>query len=294
LLKIAHLSDLHFSKVTYHPSQFFSKRWLGNLNLIFSRRKGHSVAQLDEIANILIKEKADIAFITGDLSTTSRPEEFEGAKRWIDGLKKAGIKTIVLPGNHDHYTKSSYKKKLFYDYFINEDFPYLLPDQARSLKSEKIEAVKLSDHWQCISLDAVIPTSLWASTGLFSKEMEKALLSALEKLPSDKNTIILCHFPYFCTDTLRKQLIGRERLKKILEDYPIKLYLHGHTHNQTLASLYPELPNTLDSGSSSHVKDGSFHLMELQEDRASVTVYVHRSKSWQIEKKANFSFEELD
>lgn len=294
MLKIAHISDLHFSKVTLNPFQFFSKRWLGNCNLIFSRNKAHSISSLEEIAKILIQEKVEIVFITGDLSTTSRSIEFKQAKEWIDSLKKNGLKVFTLPGNHDHYTKQAYKKKLFYEYFVNSDFPFLFKDLACSLKKEKVEAFALNDNWQCILLDAVVPTSLWASTGLFSEDMELSLIKVLKKMPANKNTLLLCHFPYFCTDTARKQLLGRERLKKLLENSSITLYLHGHTHNQSIATLYPELPTTLDAGSCSHVKNGSFHIMELKKNEANLIVYRHKNKPWEIERKVSFSFRKFD
>ena len=101
---------------------------------------------------------------------------------------------------------------------------------------------------------------------------------------------MLSHFPFFCADTLRKQLIGRRNLKAILEKYTVALFLHGHTHNQTIANLYPELPIVLDSGSCSHVKRGSFHILQLSKNSVELSVYTHHQKPWQVEKKASFFF----
>lgn len=293
MLKIAHLSDLHFSSVTYNPSQFFSKRWIGNLNLIFSRRRGHSESQVEAIIDLLIQEKVAIVFITGDVSTTSRSTEFEKAAQFINKLSENGIKTIVLPGNHDHYTRSSYRKKLFYKHLTNKDFPYLFKEEAISLKDQKIEAVHIDENWVAIALDVIVPTSLVMSTGLFPEELEQRLISALEKIPKGKRVMILSHFPFFCNETLRKRLIRRKALKAQMEKYDVSIFMHGHTHNQTIANLYPELPLILDAGSCSYVKRGTFHIMDLGKDSVDVSVFCSTNLQWHEVRKESFSFEKL-
>src|SRR5277367_2209296 len=96
-IKIAHISDLHFSHLTFSPSQFFSKRWIGNLNLIFSRKKDYQPEKLHTLAAYFAKENVSHLFITGDLSTTSLDEEFKKAKDFIEGFEKVGIKVFVIP-----------------------------------------------------------------------------------------------------------------------------------------------------------------------------------------------------
>ena len=156
-----------FSKVTFSPLQFFSKRWVGNVNLLFSRGKKHNVSQLDSLSRILVEQEVDILCITGDLSTTGRHVEFCMACTWLETLRSQGIKTIVLPGNHDHYTNEGYQKNLFYKYFSNKDFPFLFPHLGNSLQKEKIEAVELNEDWIAICLDTAIPTSWFSSLQAF-------------------------------------------------------------------------------------------------------------------------------
>lgn len=256
---------------------------------MLSRRIGHSEKQVHQIIEILSKEKVEIVFITGDLSTTSRVQEFKKASQFIDTLKNRGIKTIILPGNHDHYTKRVYERKLFYSHFTNCDFPFLFKDLATSLKDEKIEAVLLNDHWCCIAIDVVIPTSLFLSTGLFSEELEKRLIAVLEKIPSHLKIMLICHYPFFCNDSFRKRMVRKKALKKVLEKYNVTLYLHGHTHNQTIANLLPDLPLLLDSGSLSHVKNGSFHRMDLKKDNMDLSVFEISKNGWEKKRKESFS-----
>ena len=44
-LRIAHISDLHFAKLSLNPFQIFSKRFIGNANSLLSRKKVFIPAQ---------------------------------------------------------------------------------------------------------------------------------------------------------------------------------------------------------------------------------------------------------
>ena len=83
MIRIAHISDLHFSKFSLSPAQFFSKQWLGNMNLLFNRSNQY----LNERPFSLIPEFKDKGIthviISGDLTTTSTPQEYKIAKGGI-------------------------------------------------------------------------------------------------------------------------------------------------------------------------------------------------------------------
>src|SRR5579871_4764227 len=110
LFRFAHISDLHFSNITFNPAQFLSKRWIGNGNLIFSRKHVFCSNHLPELATFFKELNIDAVLITGDLSSTSLHSEFARGKAFIDSLKQH-FKVFTLPGNHDHYTKRAYKKR---------------------------------------------------------------------------------------------------------------------------------------------------------------------------------------
>ena len=80
-LRIAHLSDPHFSKITYSPRQFLSKRWMGNLNLLLFRNQAYQTQYLWHLPELVESLEVESVFITGDFSSTSLNEEFlEGKK----------------------------------------------------------------------------------------------------------------------------------------------------------------------------------------------------------------------
>jgi 3',5'-cyclic AMP phosphodiesterase CpdA len=74
-MKIAHISDLHFT------SPLFVQKWA------------------DNVALKIEQERPDLLIVTGDLTTEGYVPEFEAAKSYLDGLKVKN--KLIVPGNHD-------------------------------------------------------------------------------------------------------------------------------------------------------------------------------------------------
>ncbi len=287
-MKIAHLSDLHFAKITYSPLQFLSKRWVGNANLILFRRKQHQTALLAPLPSLFEKLKVNVILITGDLSTTGRDIEFEEGEEFLNSLK---INKIVIPGNHDHYTKRGYRKKLFYQFFSNTPlYPPTTSLEKLTLQEDKIELRPLNDTWWYLAIDTAIPTSLVSSRGLFSKDLEKDLQKVLKNLPKGKKVLFLNHFPFFPFDRSKNILQRGMALHNLLKNYPqVVFYLHGHTHRHCIADLREaNLPIILDSGSVSLKSRGSFNLLELKEKSTCLSVYHYQGEKWEKKREKKF------
>jgi len=277
-IKIAHISDLHFAHPSYSPFQFFSKRWLGNINLLFSRKRQYAPENLGQLIPLFKEQGVTHVLITGDLSTTSFEKEFEKALTCVKAFQEAGFTVFVLPGNHDHYTRQAYRDSLFYRYFPNEE-----------LKNKKISVTPLADKLWLICLDTALATSLISSQGYFSKEIEKQLESAVAKIPKDHAVLIANHFPLFGHDAPRKRLRRASTFRKLLERSPnIKLYLHGHTHRHCIADLRESgLPIILDSGSTSNKQNGSYNLISLTEKGCEVSVFKLKNQ-WDLTSQHQF------
>src|ERR1700688_3674149 len=119
-MKLAHLSDLHFSSWDWNPMQFFSKRWLGNLNFLFGRRRIFSHDRLALLPALYKEQDITHVLITGDLSTTSAPAEFQKAREFIRSLECVGLKVFCIDGNHEQHTRKAYREQLFYDYLATQ------------------------------------------------------------------------------------------------------------------------------------------------------------------------------
>lgn len=278
-MRIAHISDLHFSKLCLSPLQFFSKRWLGNLNLLCFRRKEFDVQQLAALPSLFKAQKVDLVIISGDLSTTSRAKEFRLAQAFVEKIRAEGIQVITVPGNHDQYTKRAHRKQTFYKYF------------ASPLKEHGLMVQELPNKWRLIALDSAIATSLVSSRGYFSPKLEETLIKLLSELPKNQPILLVNHFPFFQSQGPRKALARSEALRAILSNDPrIKLYLQGHSHIHTIADLRPSgLPIILDSGSATQRKNGSWHLLDLNEKSCVVEPFHWTGSSeWRAQEKVEF------
>jgi len=292
LFRFAHISDLHFSRISYNPTQFFSKRWVGNLNLLLNRKKHFHHAHLQTLIPLFQELKVDAVLVTGDLTTTSQKHEFDMAKTFISSLTEAHLKTFIIPGNHDHYTRDAYQNLEFYRHFDNV---YRSDDPMSffKLKEDKVSAAHLGKDWWLFAIDCVQATSLFSSHGVFTEEVQGNLEHALSFIPSDQKVILLNHFPFFETEN-KKNLHRANALKALLQRFPqIKLYLHGHTHRHIIADLRPSgLPIVLDSGCIAQKKEGTWNLIDITDEGCDVTVYkiakTDASPVWELQSHSNF------
>lgn len=281
LFRLAHISDLHFTQPTWNPLQFFSKRWLGNLNYLLNRKEAIRPENLTTLFPVFQEHKIDAVLITGDLTSTSHDSEFALAKQFVDSLEHEKFKVFTLPGNHDQYTKKAFRKQLFYDYFAPTFCPPSDPLTALSLRDDKMTGAHLGHGWWLLALDTAIATSLVSSNGYFSPELEKKLEDVLKEIPVDNHVILLNHFPIFSNESQRKSLLRREALKAILERFPqVKLFLHGHTHRNCIADLRSSgLPIFLDSGSTAQKEGGTWNLIEIHSSGCDIEVFKNKGGS---------------
>ena len=277
-IRIAHISDLHFSNICLSPLQFFSKRWIGNFNLLFRRKAEFDEANLKALPELFIKHRIECVLITGDLSTTGQKKEFARAKDFTQSLRTQGLKVIAIPGNHDHYTMRGWKSKLFFDFF---------PDAQ--LKKEGISVIPLNRSWTLVALDSAVATPLASSQGLFSEELEQNLFSALSSIPHDRHVLLMNHFPLFAHDHPSKTMQRSLQLRELLKKFPnVELYLHGHTHAHCIANLRANgLPIIVDSGSTAHRLRGTWNLLELSDAMVNIQAFKNISEpftthSWSL------------
>ncbi len=285
MLRFAHISDLHFAHPNWNPLQIFSKRWLGNVNFTLNRRHAFDyVERLPALFELFKKEQITHVFLSGDLSITSHPKEFEKASVFVEGLKRAGLIPFVIPGNHDHYTRYAYRKKLFYKFFPSQ-FDL---ESKWNLQEHKVSVVRLDSHLWLVTLDTAIATSLFSSQGHFNEQIESNLQKILRIIPSNEQIILLNHFPFFQNDRMKNRLLGGEALRKVLEQYPnILLYLHGHTHRRIVADLRAnQLPILSDPGSTLQ-NTGGCHLIQIEDAAVIIRVFDWEEK-WQCKTQYEF------
>jgi len=279
-MRIAHISDVHFSKFPWNPFGFFSKRFAGVLNSFLFRRRKHNFQFLDSIPALFDELNVDLVLVAGDLTTTSLSSEFRFAKKFFDRIRQ---RTIFIPGNHDHYTRGAHRKKRFYSFFTNEkSAASICALDLYTLKNDGVEVHQIQPSLWCVALDTALPTSIRSSNGFFSPEIENNLKKVIDLLPPTDRIILLNHFPFFQNDEPKHCLLGGERLRLFLENVPnISLYLHGHTHRHTIADLQVSgLPLILDSGCPIQKISATWNLIDLSETECTVKKYFWDGALW--------------
>lgn len=282
MIRIAHISDLHFSRFSLNPLQFLSKEWLGNCNLLLNRSKDYLNERPFSLLPTFKEKGITHVLISGDLTTTSNESEYKIAKEFVEALKQEGMQVFAIPGNHDHYTKRSDRTKRFYRYFPSpKGSPF-------SLSQHGVCSLPLFPGWHLVMLDTALATPLASSNGLFSPVIEKNLIQVLNAIPSEDKVIMMNHFPFFDHDTPRRRLIRSQALRALMGTTAI--YLYGHTHRHTIADLRPNSqPLLLNSGSTGH-RNGSWNQLDLDETTLTLTPYRWQ-EGWQEEKTQTFTFE---
>lgn len=239
------------------------------MNWLLNRKGSFSETQVDALFPFLDQLNVDWVFLGGDFSSTSMPEEFAKAKNFVSRLSQPWI---AIPGNHDQYTYSSHRNRDYYRYF---------GDASAKFAQERMQIHPIAPDWTVIALDTCRPTPPPSSRGIFTQQLEEKLGNALQELPADQNVILFNHYPFFQNDEHHRTLERGEALEQLIRRHPrIRLYLHGHTHRNTIADLQPNgLPLILDSGSVAQTKNGSWNLIDLNETGAHVTAYRY-DKTW--------------
>ncbi len=291
-IRIAHLSDLHFSKICLNPFQIFSKRVLGNANLLLKRGRIHINPKPFSLPALFEKLNIHDVLISGDFTTTAQKSEYAIARALIEQLREKKMRVVMIPGNHDHYTRRSTRKRIFY-----RELPEPMPPNSLegfSLKEDRVSAYHLGPGYWVVALDTTMYNPFVDATGDYTDQIDQNLRKLLKQIPKQEKIILMNHFPFFCNDKFKRRLIGGEKLEKLLRETPnILLYLHGHTHRRTIADLRSDnLPIVLDCGSVSHAHHGSWNLIELTKKEIKVQVYASSDRTgehWKCIQEEKFS-----
>lgn len=291
-IRFAQISDIHCFRVTLNPAQFFSKRWLGNVNVMANRRlkfcKDPDLSLLDLFRNW----QAEHVLICGDLTTTALSAEFEVALRFVEQMEKEGMSAHVVPGNHDIYTRHAERDQTFYQFFD----AYSRGD-GWSLRHHQVAPRPLGPGWWWVGIDAAIATPIFSSVGYFSEETEKNLDKLLSEIPEGDRVVLVNHFPMFSTIHPSHDLKRGEALRALLSRHPqVKLYLHGHVHRQSITDPRNQnLPIILNSGCCGLRRRATCHLVEIHDTGCLIQVYgceqrFGQVKDWTLQEEVSFSW----
>jgi 3',5'-cyclic AMP phosphodiesterase CpdA len=297
-IRLAQISDVHVYRHAVNPLQFFSKQWIGNLNILLNRRfKFHRDPKYELVAYF---EQLNVrhVIISGDLTSTSLAGEFEVARQFVEALEKSGFRVHLVPGNHDNYTKRAFRKKKFYSYFGPVESDPHSPAGELNLADHRLCLRDLGSGWWWVGLDTTVAAGMLRSNGEFDLLLQARLSRALGTLPAESRVVMTNHFPLTTTHPSH-DMKRLKSLRELLVLHPtVKLYLHGHIHKQAITDGRPaSLPLLLNSGSCGLMRGATCHIIDLLPDSCRIQVHRHThphnpvaSGHWELQREVAYGW----
>jgi 3',5'-cyclic AMP phosphodiesterase CpdA len=233
VFRLAHLTDLHF-RGTPSLRELTLKRVFGLINQHALGRKNefHVEVQLAAIAAVRAL-RPDALCVSGDLTAMALESEFRAAR---DALLPLLVErpSLVIPGNHDAYTRAAVESGLLQRHFGD----FMRGNCAQQGSQLPILSVGPLD---LIGMNPCRPILL-ESTGLFPGEQLSqlsALLSPSSSLSPDSAVVIATHYPvldrsgapYHVMHPKHGVRNGQAFIDTVTGAAAGNMILHGHDHH---------------------------------------------------------------
>lgn len=215
------IGDVHLYRLWLAPWHLFSKRLLGQSNLLFNRRKTFRHEQLAAMMDDALALEPDLCLLSGDLTTTALKQEFVDVARALSPLTSR-VPTVLVPGNHDRYTFRSARSRRI-DRMMAKLCPPAFPHTR-----------ELTDRWRLLALDGAVPR--WFNArGRLGKSQLASAEAYIASLDDSQGLVVLCHYPCVVPAGVHEHdshaLQERDALRAALERCRARVvYLHGHIH----------------------------------------------------------------
>ena len=157
MARIAHLSDIHF---------------------------GANDPRIVDAATAWLEERRpDLVVISGDFTQRARVGQFRQAAAWLGKLRAAGLKTLVIPGNHDvplyDVLRRFFTPLRRYRRYISHDLcPFYEDDEVAILGINTARSLTIKD-------------------GRINHDQMDMLRHRFAHVPRDKTRILVTHHPLF-------------------------------------------------------------------------------------------------
>lgn len=230
--RIAHVTDIHW---TLRPGMgsLASKRLLQQANQVLGRRATHfSLDVQSALMEHLVELAPDAVFITGDLTTTALGTEFALARASLDPVLTR-FPTLIIPGNHDVYTRGSHRSQRMSTTF--REWMGLDTDAAPVARLDVGDVTLLG-------LDPTRPHPI-LSSGRVPPDQLVALSEQLDDA-AGRAVVLGLHYPILdrygnLYDGLNHGLRNAAALQRTLADathLPVAI-VHGHEHHGFTVNL---------------------------------------------------------
>ena len=271
MARIAHLSDIHF---------------------------GANDPKIVDAATAWLEERQpDLVVISGDFTQRARVDQFRQAAAWLGRLHAAGLKTLVVPGNHDVPLYDVVRRFMAplrrYRRYISHDLcPFYEDAEVATLGINTARSLTIKD-------------------GRINHDQMDMLRDRFAPVAPDKTRILVTHHPLFAMPIGKggelSEAVGRhEDAVKAVCQAGVHVALAGHFH-RTYAEAAQKMvahsggalviqAGTATSTRLRNAEPQSFNWLHVRRNnamelqvivwdgasfrRASHVEYVHESKGW--------------
>ena len=237
MFTLAYLSDPHLAPLS-RPTlpELMSKRLLGYLNWLRSRKGIHSRRVLDALTEDLLLQATDHIAVGGDLINLSLRDEFANALDWLQTLGSPE-KVSVVPGNHDAYVHFDYSSGIgLWEAYMTSDRE---KTKLLSPPENGFPYVRRFGKIALVGLCSGIPTLPFIAAGEVGPDQRAALDRILVELGNQDfyRIVMVHHYPLIAQSSRRRDLRDVAELEGILKNRCVELVLYGHRHIHAIDTL---------------------------------------------------------
>lgn len=229
---LGHITDLHVAREEDYRSPAEAS-WI-------PRVRKHSIEILRRMLEDLAYHRPDHVVVTGDLTQTSKREEFRACARILEETL-GEIPITILPGNHDRWRREAVEGGHF-----EADFGRWLQSD---LPGEGFPICHLRDEVAIVALDSS-PFSTEVPPAEVAGHVSEAQLERLVEWAQrpelrDRFLVVALHHHLRLSEEDARALdpkddnplLNAAEVEEVLAQLPVDLVLHGHRHRQMRLDL---------------------------------------------------------
>jgi 3',5'-cyclic AMP phosphodiesterase CpdA len=250
IIRLGHISDLHIADKGRYPRHGLTPKDCDK----------HSTRLLKGLLEALEELRLDHLVVTGDVTLSGEPSEFEKARKLLEPWAEAG-KLTVLPGNHDVWSYESAEKFRFLR---------LVGPDGHGMKSavqSYPRAVPLGEDAVLVALDSARwGEDPWTTPGKLGTQQLKAARELIRDHARHERAVLLAVHHHLVlppervasdAKVSRMPLADADQVVRLVAELPIAAVLHGHRHVAFRVDLPGASGTTpvLCAGSASRVAD---------------------------------------
>jgi 3',5'-cyclic AMP phosphodiesterase CpdA len=251
--RIAVASDIHVMAPSLLPDE--AKKRYPWMSYYASQRKmlEQSADLFDQLKTTLLDSKPDILFITGDLTKDGEQASHDYVKAGLETLRDAGIKVLVIPGNHDFGGEGNHKQ--FTVDGTTTDVPVLAASDFATYYADYGYTGSTTDPNGSLSYVAepengLVVLAIDSHTATIGNNTLTWLCDQAKAAHDDgKQVIAMMHHPLFPHVQGLGQYIstyavdGYETIRNSLIEAGVSVILTGHFHTSDIAKDWNDNPD---------------------------------------------------